>query len=1286
MVAQKTKTRLTFITALAILLVAAGAWAGGNNEIRGITFEEAGGATKIRVRGSQTGTFSVYRLERPSRVVVDIAQASLATSVAGSHDAGAIVAPNTWSVSQVTAQPLDDEGALIRVAVTLARPGSYDVKSEGKDIVITVTARDVAPKTHSPEELQRAQADADMARKEREQAKKAQAIAEDARKQSEDEAARARAKAMRAESELATALIEAARAKDAATSAEGEADRLRQQATSAAGKSSPSDSQSEKQLRDARAEAARATELAAAAQADAERARAEAARTASDAIRARQQVSAAAQQVERARREVERLNAEAVAIRAQANHEADTMRREASADAQQTRNAAVADAERARREALVDAEKVKAQAAADAERARQQAASAARDADRVKNLATAEAAQARAAAEKAAAEAERTRRQLEAAATEVHRLKGALAEQADQAARDHAAADKAKREAVQTAEEARTLKQQAEQFHADATRVREEARAELQRARQEVEAVRQAAERAKSDVDAQRRQSDAEKRRVEAERNLAIAERKELEASRGRLELDRKSAQQDRQQVEQVRAEATRMMASARARLTEAETLISTARAAEAKATKGQKEAMSREQIARDAEAQARRDREAAQAAALKATRERDQSTSLATAERQRLEQAVRSAEERLRETERAKSEAEETRRSAEVDAASARRDAERARLAVAAATEEKQRMELAAREAAKAKVVTQSLEAVKVASVRAIDFHGDQELAEISVDFIGKATTELVKASASRAEFAIDGASLPANLEKKLDVKGFGSVVQSVSSFQDRSQPNRISLVVELNGSATPTIEKDGDRVSIRFAGGRVATRSQTMPRPVVGGYGASSAPVAQKSVAQVSSASRKKVYRGPTLDLDIRDASIHDILRTLSEVGRVNIVVPDSVKDTVTVRMKRVPWDQALDVILSSKGYWYRKEGNLYRVAPRKQLDEEDELEEQRRQLKLGQEDPEPEVMTLNYASADEISKKLVLMLSPKGKIEVDERTNSLIVNDVRANRSRISELAQRLDTQTPQILIEARVVEARSAYKREIGIQWGGNASASAQGGNATGLIFPSSVNLIGGSGIGSTGVVAPSDFAVNLPAAAGAGAGGAMGVSLGSVGGNFNINLRLSALEANGTVRIISSPKITVLNNTQATISQGVSIPITVVSDEGAQTRYVPADLSLIVKPYVSQKDCSIAMDLTVTKNEPDFVNTGSRGDPTILRKEAKTKILVADGETSVMGGVYTRNTGVAYAKVPFFGDLPVLGWLFKNRKENDDRTELLIFITPKITNKAFLRCQ
>jgi len=429
------------------------------------------------------------------------------------------------------------------------------------------------------------------------------------------------------------------------------------------------------------------------------------------------------------------------------------------------------------------------------------------------------------------------------------------------------------------------------------------------------------------------------------------------------------------------------------------------------------------------------------------------------------------------------------------------------------------------------------------------------------------------------------------------------------------------------------------------------------------------------------------RRVYRGRKVDLDFKNVDIHDLLRSLARAGDIDFVVPDQIKERVTIKLTRVPWDQALDVILASKKLWYRRNGRIYRVAKRETLDAEDKAEADRLRVLASREAPQPEVVPVNYADVEQIKKQLEPLLSPKGRIEVNKRSNALIVNDVSANRRRISSLVSKLDTQTPQIQIEARIIEARSTYLREVGIQWGGNANASPSGGNGTGLVFPNTISVGGGatdSQTPSSGVSAvPSDFAVNLPAAVGTGAGGAIGVSLGSVGGNLNLNLRLSALEDQGTVRIVSSPKITVLNNVEATISQGVSIPISVISANGVQTQFVPADLQLKVRPKVSN-DCFISLNLEITKNEADFVNTGARGDPTILRKEAKTRVLVADGETTVIGGIYTRNTGAAYSKVPLLGDLPVIGWLFRKRRENDSRTEVLVFITPKITNKKVLR--
>jgi len=569
-------------------------------------------------------------------------------------------------------------------------------------------------------------------------------------------------------------------------------------------------------------------------------------------------------------------------------------------------------------------------------------------------------------------------------------------------------------------------------------------------------------------------------------------------------------------------------------------------------------------------------------------------------------------------------------------------------------------------------------------ATVTAVRFapDGDDHTVTLELDGTG-ATAELVRADRRRAELVIHHASLPAKLTKTLDTTRFGGPVRTVSSYPDPATGD-VRVVVELTGAATPRLDTSAGKVQLHFTSATPRVTTQRLPNQVVGGFGATTTPVTQTSVAQLGP--KRKVYRGPTIDLNFKDADIHDLLRALATAGRVSIIVPDEVRATVTVQLKRVPWDQALDVVLASKGMAYRKEGNIYRVGIKTTLDAEDEAEAARRKALIELEAPKPDVFRLNYADAATLQTMLQPLLSPKGHVEVDVRTNSIIVNDVAASRRDIIDLAARLDTQTPQISIEARIVEARSGFRREFGIQWGGRAGVGASSGNATGLIFPSSIGLNGGAddptNKPATGLTTPSDFAVNLPAT---GSNGALGLTLGSVGGNVNINLRLSALEDSGTARIISAPKVTVLNNVEALMKQGIKIPISQVSANGTQTVFVEANLELRVTANVSQRDCSVVMDVNVAKAEPDFSRLGARGDPTIQNREAHSRILVADGETSVMGGIYTRSTSLNYRKVPLLADIPVLGWLFKNRIEVDDRAELLIFITPKITNKAVLPC-
>jgi type IV pilus assembly protein PilQ len=441
----------------------------------------------------------------------------------------------------------------------------------------------------------------------------------------------------------------------------------------------------------------------------------------------------------------------------------------------------------------------------------------------------------------------------------------------------------------------------------------------------------------------------------------------------------------------------------------------------------------------------------------------------------------------------------------------------------------------------------------------------------------------------------------------------------------------------------------------------------------------------------AQVSLAAKAKPkkYSGKRIDLDFKDADIHNILRLISDVGHINIVASDDVSGSVTLRMRDVPWDLAFKVILEAKGLGKVKlADNLYRVAPKSTLEKEQQMKIKELQHKQVLKPLITKIIPISYAMAGELSGKASDLLSQRGKITVDERTNVLIVRDVADNLSLIEQLVMNLDTQTPQVLIEARIVEATSTYNRELGIQWGGHVISSSATGNPTGLVFPNSVVLAGGgqddqtpeSGMNPFGEEANPNFAVNLPAKVGTNAGGALGISLGSVSNNANLSLRISALENDGILRIISAPKILTLDNKKAMIEQGTMIPYSQISAQGVQTAFQEAKLSLEVTPHVTA-DGSVLMQVKITRDEPDFNNTGARGDPTILKRQAQTELLIEDARTAVIGGIYTRNYGKSYNQLPWLAKIPVLGWLFKKRTDSDRRTELLIFLTPRIVNRA-----
>jgi len=413
--------------------------------------------------------------------------------------------------------------------------------------------------------------------------------------------------------------------------------------------------------------------------------------------------------------------------------------------------------------------------------------------------------------------------------------------------------------------------------------------------------------------------------------------------------------------------------------------------------------------------------------------------------------------------------------------------------------------------------------------------------------------------------------------------------------------------------------------------------------------------------------------IFTGEKISLDFQDADINDILRLISEVGRVNIIAGGDVQGKVTTRMVDVPWDQALDVILKINGLAQERSGNIIRVGPLEKFTAERQERSKARTEEFKAEPLVTRVQPANYAAAKDLRPNLEKLLSNRGTIFIDARTNTMIITDTQKNLDDVLALIEKLDRPTPQVMIEARIVESSRNFTRELGIQL---ALAHSQ---ITDRAFPNRIDVRGGApaatgGGGLTLPPAPANFLLDLPAAVATGSGGAIGFSLLSIGGSI-LDAQLSAMESSGRGKIISSPKIATVDNTEAQIQSGRRIPVQSVSAEGTRTEFVDASTTLKVTPHVTLNDF-IGMKITATKNEPDFGNAVN-GVPTITTREATTDMLVKDGDTVVIGGLYRRTITTRRDGIPGLSSIPVLGWLFRRDRDNDESDELLIFLTPRI---------
>jgi type IV pilus assembly protein PilQ len=406
------------------------------------------------------------------------------------------------------------------------------------------------------------------------------------------------------------------------------------------------------------------------------------------------------------------------------------------------------------------------------------------------------------------------------------------------------------------------------------------------------------------------------------------------------------------------------------------------------------------------------------------------------------------------------------------------------------------------------------------------------------------------------------------------------------------------------------------------------------------------------------------EKRYVGAPIRFSLRDADIKEVLRTFAKISGLNMVVSPGVDAQVTVELNDVPWDQALEIILKTNGLGYHLEGNIMRIAPLSALAQEAADEARIRQEQELAIPLRTVLKRISYATAADVARLLrsgaQSVLSRRGSVAVDERTNTIIIKELPDFMDTVLAVIDQIDAPEPQVMIEARIVETTKRFNRSLGVDWGFDVIADAAHGNTTGLVFP---NNIASGGDVNLGTAASSTSQLRL--------------RLGNVLNTFSLEAALDAAENEGLINILSAPKIVTGNNVNAVIQSGLQVPVQTVSNNTVSVQFINATLRLDVTPHVTA-DGTILLSIEVLKREAQLalVLPGANNAP-IATRQATTQLLVRDGGTAVIGGIYEVTSDRAETRVPGLADIPILGHIFRNRRSSNENEELMIFITARV---------
>lgn len=480
------------------------------------------------------------------------------------------------------------------------------------------------------------------------------------------------------------------------------------------------------------------------------------------------------------------------------------------------------------------------------------------------------------------------------------------------------------------------------------------------------------------------------------------------------------------------------------------------------------------------------------------------------------------------------------------------------------------------------------------------------------------------------------------------------GTYEPPVLGIRVGQQADKTRVVIDLAGSTEHEISKDGNQVVLSFEKpSQTADIAASSTGSRESGYG-----------PKVKAFAVPKTYVGEKISIDFQDADLLHIFRLIADVSGYNIVVSPQVSGKFSMKLTNVPWDQALDIILRNYNLSKSIEDNIIRIAPTSVLAQE---EEQIARAKEAQEKAGTlitKIYPINYADVDDIKDAIenAKILTNRGFISVDDRTSSIIIKDVEDKHPEFIDVINTLDAATLQVSIEAKIVEVSTNFTHELGIQWG--------------VLWKPTAQTTVGALTNNPGTFTGTPLIVDFPAPVGTGTGASLGFGYIGASALRALDIQLSAMESSGKGKIISNPRIITLDNQKASIQQGKKIPYQTVSAEGTQTQFVDANLELSVTPHITPEG-TIVLDVRTTNNEALF-DQSVNGVPAISTKEAETQVLIKDGDTLVMGGIFKTNETKNLASVPYLSKIPILGWLFKKEKIGpNNTTELLIFITPRI---------